>query len=331
MSELRRDPITGRWVIIATDRARRAADFVSDETLIQPGPCPFCKGNESKTPYEIAAYREMGAEPNKPGWRVRVIPNKFPALRVEGDLDRRGDGIYDLMNGLGAHEVIIESPQHVASLTSLDRDNIQEILWMYRDRLNDLKRDMRLIHGVIFKNVGKSAGATMEHTNSQLIATTVIPITVQVEMDGALEFFKRRERCVFCDILRQEIADGGRVVERTHNFAAIEPYAARFPFETWILPLSHSSNYEFIQRSVVGDLADILKSTLGRIETALSNPPYNFVLHSGPFKEPSMPHYHWHIEIIPRVTRVAGFEWGTGFYINPVSPEEAAGFLKEVK
>ncbi len=330
MPELRKDPIVGRWVIIAIERAKRPHDFKPQEqSLVEGGACPFCEGNEAMTPPEIVAYRDRGARPNGPGWRVRVVSNKFPALKIEGSLNKRGEGIYDMMAGVGAHEVIIESPQHHLSLAALSEENIREILWVYRDRLVDLKKDNRLVHGLIFKNVGPAAGASLEHTHSQLIVTPTVPISVGEEMAGALEFYNYRGRCIFCDMIQQELATESRVVLDTADFTAFCPYASRFPFETWILPKSHSSHYENIPKPGVEDLAAMLRNVLQKLESALQTPPYNYIIHTASFDHQELPHYHWHIEIIPRLTKVAGFEWGSGFYINPVPPEDAARFLRE--
>ncbi len=333
MSELRKDPISGRWVIIAKSRAKRPHDFESTAHIHQKkgGFCPFCAGNEDKTPGEIIAYRPAGSSPNHKDWRVRVVPNKFPALEIEGELNKRGEGIYDLMRGVGAHEVIIESPQHVLSTADLTEQQIQEVLWVYRDRLVDLKRDRRLVYGMIFKNVGEAAGASLEHTHSQLIVTPIVPINVWEEMTGSLEFFNYRGRCVYCDMIQQELASEKRIVFDSPGFVAFCPFASRFPFETWILPKPHASHYENIQKNGIEDLAGVLRQVIGRIETALDRPAYNYIIHTGPFDTPELAHYHWHIEIIPRLTKMAGFEWGTGFYINPVPPEEAASFLREVE
>jgi UDPglucose--hexose-1-phosphate uridylyltransferase len=330
MPELRKDPIVGRWVIIALERAKRPHDFKHQEqSLVEAGACPFCEGNEDKTPPEIIAYRDRGARPNGPGWRVRVVPNKFPALTIEGSLHKRGEGIYDKMAGVGAHEVIIESPTHHVSMATLSDQNIQEILWVYRDRLVDLKKDNRLVHGMLFKNVGPAAGASIEHTHSQLIVTPIVPISVWEEMTGGLEFYNYRGRCIYCDIIQQELANESRIVLDSPHFTAFCPYASRFPFETWILPKAHSSHYENIPKPGVDDLGGTLRSVLGKLEKALDQPPYNYIIHTAPFDHQELPHYHWHIEIIPRLTRVAGFEWGSGFYINPMPPEDAAGFLRE--
>jgi UDPglucose--hexose-1-phosphate uridylyltransferase len=332
MPELRKDPVIGRWVIIATERGKRPTDFTSEP--VEPSPssfCPFCEGNEDKTPPEIMAYRNPGTGPNKPGWRLRVVPNKFPALQIEGTLDKRGEGIYDRMHGIGAHEVIIETPEHHLSITELPTEHIQNVLWAYRDRLADLKRDTRFIYGMLFKNVGKPAGASLDHTHSQIIVLPTVPRTVADEMRGGKTFFDYRGRCIFCDMIRQELDAGTRVVLDGEEFVAFEPYAARFPFETWILPKRHASHYENLQRLVVEELAYCLKTTLLKIEKALNMPAYNYIIHTTPFEHPEIEHYHWHIEIIPRLTKVAGFEWGTGFYINPVPPESAAEFLRNTQ
>jgi UDPglucose--hexose-1-phosphate uridylyltransferase len=330
MPELRKDPIVGRWVIIATDRAKRPV-APKNEPLADGGLCPFCEGNEVHTPHEIVAYREKGTKPDEKGWRVRVVPNKFPALQIEGDLQKRGEGIYDRMNGIGAHEVILECPFHEISMANLSEENIREVLWVYRDRLVDLKKDPRLVYGMLFKNVGAAAGASLEHSHSQLIVTPIVPINVLEEMTGSLEFFTYRGRCIYCDMIHQELSTEKRIVLETPNFVAICPYASRFPFETWILPRNHNSHYENIQRNEVEELGTVLKTILVKLETALDRPAYNYIIHTAPFDTQLLPHYHWHLEIIPRLTRVAGFEWGTGFYINPVPPEQAAQFLRETE
>jgi UDPglucose--hexose-1-phosphate uridylyltransferase len=333
MPELRKDPISGRWVIIAHERAKRPHDFKGEAqtTPSDGGLCPFCEGQEDKTPPEILAYRERGTRANGPGWRIRVVPNKFPALKVEGQLEKRGDGIYDQMAGVGAHEVIIESPKHHVSMATLSDDNVREVLWVYRDRLVDLKRDTRLVHGMLFKNVGDAGGASLEHTHSQLIVTPIVPISVWEEMTGALEFFNYRGRCIYCDMVQQELSTKKRVVLDTTHFTAFCPYASRFPFETWIVPKHHSSHFENIPKPGVDDLGTVLRQVLVKLELSLDSPPYNYIVHTAPFDQQEMPHYHWHMEVIPRLTKIAGFEWGSGFYINPVPPEDAAAFLREVE
>ena len=330
MPELRKDPIVGRWVILAPDRAKRPHAYKRESVQPEGEFCPFCSGNEETTPSEIIAYREAGSETDESGWRVRVIPNKFPALQIEGELSKSGDGMYDQMNGVGAHEVIIECPHHETSMARLPVENIREVLWVYRDRLVDLKRDPRLVHGLIFKNVGELAGASLDHSHSQLIVTPVVPITVWEEMTGALEFFNYRGRCIYCDMIQQELATDTRIVLDTPNFVVFCPYASRFTFETWIVPKNHSSHYENIPRQGIEEMGVVLKTALSKLAVALDEPAYNYIIHTAPFDSNELKHYHWHLEIFPRLTRVAGFEWGSGFYINPVMPEQAAAFLRDV-
>ena len=330
MPELRKDPITGRWVIIATDRARRPTDFVRDPVTIRGGRfCPFCEGNEDKTPPEILGWRRNGAGANQRGWSLRVVPNKFPALGIEGDLARQGEGLFDKMNGVGAHEVIIETPVHEMTLAQLPEKAIEDVLWAYRDRMLDLKKDKRFRYALIFKNHGEAAGASLEHTHSQLIALPVVPIYVREEVEGAKTYYNFKERCIFCDIIRQEAAAGARVIDETDQFLVLSPYAPRFPFETWIMPKQHESAFENSQSNVFENLAKVLKRLLQKLDLVLENPPYNFVLHTLPFSESTGDYYHWHFEVMPKLTKVAGFEWGSGFYINPTPPEEAARFLRE--
>jgi UDPglucose--hexose-1-phosphate uridylyltransferase len=331
MPELRKDPIVGRWVIIAHERAKRPQNLRHPiERENQTGLCPFCEGHEANTPPEITAYRPRGSAKDGPGWTVRVIPNRFPALKIEGSLNKRGEGIYDMMAGVGAHEVIIETPRHAVSMAEMHEENIREVLWVYRDRLLDLKKDTRLVHGMLFKNVGPAAGASLDHTHSQLIVTPIVPISVWEEMTGALEFYNYRGRCIYCDMVQQELSTERRVVLDTPHFTALCPYASRFPFETWIIPRNHSSHFENIPKPTLDDLGSVLRQTLRKLEQALDHPSYNYIIHTAPFDHQELPHYHWHIEIIPRLTRVAGFEWGSGFYINPVPPEDAAAYLREV-
>ena len=329
MPELRKDPVTSRWVIISTERGNRPSDF-RDEAGRRPGFCPFCPGNEAKTPPEIMACRNDGVAPDTPGWRVRVIANKFPALVVDGDLNRQAEGIYEKMNGVGAHEVIIETPDHDLTLPAMPEGKVEEILQVYRDRILALKRDPRLQYVLIFKNHGEAAGASLAHSHSQLIATPIIPKRVREEVNGVTQYYAQRGCCVYCDMVQQECADGTRVVSVNDHFVVVAPFASRFPFETWIVPRMHEVAFEHIGKQECTSLARILKDTLQRIEGLLSNPPYNVVLHSAPFQGEKPTEYHWRLEITPRLTRLAGFEWGTGFYINPMPPEEAARSLRDV-
>jgi UDPglucose--hexose-1-phosphate uridylyltransferase len=330
LPELRKDPIIGRWVIISTDRAKRPSDFLRESVEIKgTGFCPFCYGNEDKTPPEILAYGRNGAGPNQPGWNIRVVPNKFPALGIEGDLDRQGEGLFDKMNGVGAHEVIIETPVHEATLASLSEKGIEDVLWAYRDRMLDLKNDRRFRYVLIFKNHGSAAGASLEHTHSQLIALPIVPKRVREEVDFAKRYYQEKERCIFCDMIRQELDSEVRVITQNEHFLAIAPYAPRFPFETWLLPKQHSSSFENNQSPIYASLARVTKDVLMRIDSVLARPAYNYTIHTSPIGEEINDHYHWHIEMMPKLTKVAGFEWGTGFYINPTPPEESARFLRE--
>ncbi len=331
MPELRKDPVLGRWVIIATERDKRPNDVRTAPPPVKNDFCPFCEGHEGMTPTEILAYREAGTERDGPGWWVRVVPNKYPVLQIEGTLDKKGVGIYDRMRGIGAHEVVIESPDHKTSLTELTDARVRDVIFACRDRLVDLRKDPRMVFGMVFKNVGAEAGASLEHTHSQIICTPVVPRTIAQEMDGAGRFYDYRGRCVFCDMVEQEKADGARVVAEHGGFIAFEPYASRFPYETWILPRRHSSHFEDIGADDATELACILRRLLKAIETGLGNPPYNYMIHTTPLAMERLEHYHWHIEVIPRLTSVAGFEWGTGFYINPVTPESAAELLRSVE
>jgi UDPglucose--hexose-1-phosphate uridylyltransferase len=325
--ELRKDPVTGRWVIISTDRSRRPSDFSRERASVKGGGfCPFCPGNESKTPPEILAYRP---HENGNGWNLRVVPNKFPALGIEGDLDRQADGMFDKMNGIGAHEVVIETPNHMATLATMPVKGVEDLLWAFRDRILDLKQDRRFKYILVFKNHGEAAGASLEHPHSQLIALPILPKQVLEELEGAKRYFANKERCIFCDIIRQENEARVRVAAENQDFVTLSPYAPRFPFETWILPKRHESAFENAPSNVYENLARMLRTVLNKAARVLDDPAYNLVLHTSPVQEDTHDYYHWHLEIIPKLTKTAGFEWGTGFYINPTPPEEAARFLRD--
>ncbi len=295
------------------------------------GFCPLCEGNEDRTPPEIIAFRDNGTSPNSPGWTLRVVPNKFPALRIEGDLSRAGEGIYDRMNGIGAHEVVIETPLHHETLATLPLKAVENVLWAYRERMIDLRRDKRLRYVLIFKNHGVAAGASLEHPHSQIIALPIVPKRVSEEMEGAKNYFHYKDRCVFCDIIQQELQQKSRIITENQSYVSIAPFASRFPFETWILPKTHHHRFEYMEPFHYEQAAQILSDTLQRMNRVLDTPPYNYVIHTSSFTETANDYYHWHLEIMPKLTKVAGFEWGTGFYINPTPPEEAAEYLREAK
>ena len=332
MSELRKDPVTSRWVVISTERRKRPTDFRLESVAPAPdGACPFCEGHEHMTPRELLAHRRNGSAPNTPGWDLRVVPNQFPVLRVEGTLDRRGEGLFDKMNGIGAHEVIIETPTHEDTLATMDDAAVEQVLWAFRERVQDLKQDRRFRYIIIFKNHGTAAGAALDHSHSQLIALPIVPREVRDEVDGAKAHHAAKERCVFCDIVRQELEAGRRVIAENADMVALAPYAPRFPFETWILPKRHQALFEDAPRHEYASLARMLGDILRRMNRALRMPPYNLLIHSAPLAEPAAEYFHWHVEIIPKLTKVAGFEWATGFYLNPTAPEEAAQVLRDAR
>ena len=263
MSELRRDPVMGRWVIIAPERARRPDQAAIENRERPPAPCVFCGGEEARDPNEIFAVRDPGTAPNTPGWRVRVLPNKYPVLRIEGKLEREGVGMFDKMSGVGAHEVIVETPDHSLELADLPEAHIANVIRAYRHRVADLGGDDRFKYVLIFKNQGYQAGATLVHAHSQLIATPVTPKRVKEELLGAQRYYEFKRRCVFCDIIRQETRlTRERLVFENDTFAVISPFAARMPYETWIVPKQHNCDFVGITESEYSGLAQALKHTL---------------------------------------------------------------------
>jgi len=331
MPELRKDPIIGRWVIISTERAKRPKDFKISHTDKKEGLCPFCTGNEKMTPPELEAVRDSNTKPDTPGWSVRVVPNKFPAFEMKGNLDKRSIGLYDVCDGVGAHEVIIETPDHDKDLADLTESYIKDVIFKYRTRSLYLEKDPRVKYILIFKNHGEAAGASLEHTHSQLITLPIIPKRVNEELKGASDYFSEKKKCVFCDMIQQESQDRVRIISQSKNFIAFCPFASRFAFETWIMPKTHNHDFNSIDDKKVGGLASILKDSLIRLKKVLNDPAYNFIIHTAPVRDGVNKEFHWHIEIMPKLTNVAGFEWGSGFYINPTSPEVAAKHLREVK
>ncbi len=339
MSELRRDPILDTWVIIAAERGRRPSDFAAvSEQLTVPSGCPFCAGNEAKTPPEIFAIR--GDTPaNGPGWEVRVVPNKYPALQIDGDVERAGLGLLDRMNGVGAHEVIIETPDHLMDMAVASPEHIARVFDAFDQRTCDLRGDQRFRHIIIFRNYGAVAGASLSHPHSQLIALPIIPSIVVAKLEAARQHYADKERCIFCDMVAQELTLPERVILRNEHFAVLSPYAARFPYEVEIYPLRHSHDFILMSAEERLALGETLRFILQRYREALGDPPYNMMLHTSPSPLPRAGHpeywgtlaydYHWHIELMPRLTKTAGFEWGTGFWINPVAPEDAARVLRE--
>jgi len=320
MPEIRKDPVFGRWVIIASERGLRPNEFRAGQEAGYA--CPFCAGHEELTPPEI--YSLPGPDGR---WRLRVVRNKYPALEAGGSVENRRSGIYDKMDGMGFHEVVIETPEHGRLLEQMPDEAVADVVRTFALRVKEIKNDGRIKYVMIFKNHGRNAGASLLHPHSQIIAMPMAPLRVMQEIDGAADYHRERGTCVFCDIVREESEFKLRVVGENADFLAVTPYASRFSFETWILPKKHASHFEDLPGSQASSLAAVLKTTLAKLNASLPDLSYNLIVHTMPVQEPSAEHYHWHIEIMPKLTHVAGFEWGTGFYINTVSPEDAAEIL----
>ena len=331
--EFRRDPVTGRWVVIAPERSLRPIALEGAEPRHRANgerrPCPLCPGQEHDTPNEVLALRAPGSQPDGPGWRLRVVPNKFPAVRpLPGGTHKDGD-LLDRAPGYGRHEVVIETPEHLANPTRLSDDHFRDVLLAYRDRLLALSADVHLRYATVFKNVGAEAGASLGHAHSQILATPLVPDAIREELGGADTYYTTNRRCVFCDILRSELADGRRVVAESPQFVAISPFAARFAYEMWVLPRAHASRYESVTAEAAAELAGLMKRVLRGLDAVLAEPAYNWFLHTGPLRSAELPYYHWHFEVTPRTARAAGFEWGAGCFINAVAPETAAAQLRD--
>lgn len=326
MPEIRKDPVFGRWVIIASERGLRPNEFRAGAATGGGYVCPFCPGNEDLTPPTI--YSLPGAAGS---WRLRVVRNKYPALTAESAVGNRRDGIYDSMDGMGFHEVVIENPGHDRVLEDMPAEEVADVVRTFVLRMREIKQDPRIKYVMIFKNHGRNAGASLLHPHSQIIAMPMAPLRVLQEIEGAAEYHLERGTCVFCDIVREEQAFKRRVVAENADFLAVTPYASRFSFETWILPKAHNSHFEDMPGSQAQPLAEIVKTVLTKLSASLPDLSYNLIVHTMPPQDPAAGHYHWHIEIMPKLTHVAGFEWGTGFYINTVSPEDAADILNSGK
>jgi UDPglucose--hexose-1-phosphate uridylyltransferase len=331
--ELRKDPVLGRWVIIAGERGQRPNPFRRYSTAV-PGsdPCPFCPGQEAMTPREVLRYGDSAAaDAAASPWSVRVVPNLFPALRIEGDHDKRGEGLYDMMRGIGAHEIVVETPRHDEVPALYPRERMVQIINAYRDRMVDLLRDTRFQYVMVFKNHGPAAGASLQHAHSQVIALPVTPARIEMELAGATRYHDYRGRCIYCDILQQELTDTRRLVTQNADFVAFAPFASRFPFEVTILPRRHEPFFQALTPGLTASVAEILIDVLRRYKLALGDPPFNYVIHTSPPGYLFPDRYHWQVEVLPKLTEPAGFEWGSGFFINPISPEEAARSLRNLE
>ncbi|MEI7542361.1 MAG: galactose-1-phosphate uridylyltransferase [bacterium] len=327
MSELRKDPVINRWVITLDDKSfKPQADSKIPANLSdKDSSCALCPGNEDKTGKNILSVNDPDGK-----WKVRVIPNNHPYLRVETPLKKKGVGIFDVISGTGANEIIVDTPLHNVDFDKMDVSRVVDVIRTYKDRILDLKNDTRLEYVLIFKNRGERAGSNSQHLHSQLMALPVIPKKITEEMDASKEYFNFKKRCVYCDLVDNEIHMKERIVRETERFVCITPFASQTPFEMWIIPKTHASHFYKLSENEEADLAIILKDSITRLNKALNYPSYNYMIHTTPVKQQDIDHYHWHIEIMPRVKSIAGFEWGSGFYINPTLPEEAADFLRKV-
>jgi UDPglucose--hexose-1-phosphate uridylyltransferase len=340
INQLRRDPITGGWSIILQQqvdlsvliagRKARESDRPENHTA-----CEYCSGHEAETSPEIYAIRRDGTSANSPGWEVRVLPYRSPVLQIYGDLNNRGMGMYDVLDGIGAHEVVVETPDHGVALPDLSLDRVADILFVYRERLLDLKGDARFRYIMVHKSYGEDSGPTALHAYGHIVATPITPLRVKEELINAKDYYQYKERCVFCDVVRQELGDQERVVLENEHFVAIAPFASRGPFETWILPKNHETFFE--ANTELKPLAEILREVLTRIRNVLNDPHYVLVVHSGPnlragqlrgYWKTLERDYHWHIEITPRLRGYTSFEVGSGFRINMVPPEQASRILR---
>lgn len=326
--EFRQDLLTKRWVIIAPGRSHRPQDFDTTIRRVRSGPCPFCEGNEGETTPEVLARRAPGSRPNGPGWRVRVVTNKYPAVCTPLVAEALVSGDGPTHPGQGVHEVIIDTPRHLTSLTELSSDEIAEILDVYRERLQQLAAIPHLEHALLFKNVGPTAGASLEHSHSQLLAIPLVPPRIEEEFRAARNAFEESGECWYCAMLREELAAGVRIICRDRGFTVLCPFASRFAYEMWLLPERHQTRFEDLSMEELSGLAVVLREIVRRMETKLARPGYNLMIQTAPLHQ-DCPFYHWRIEILPCVSRAAGYEWGTGIHINPVSPEEAAQTLRD--
>ncbi len=329
MSELRQNPATHEWVIIAAERAKRPEDFLpSDESAVRPvnhsPSCPFCPGNERMTPPEISSNLDAGGK-----WTLRVVPNKFAALSPEGNAEREKDNdFFRSMAGLGKHEVIIETPDHWKSLGKASDSKALEIVRAYHERFLALSSDRRFKLVKIFRNSGARAGTSLAHPHSQIVATPVVPLHIRHRIEAATRYYDDHGHCVFCRMIEMEIREKARVIEEKDGFLAISPFAARVPFEIWIIPLKHRSTFGELSKTGQRGLAKVLNRVLARMIERLGDPAYNLIVRTAPSGEEGEEYYHWHLQIIPRLTTSAGFELATGVYINTVLPEDAANYLR---
>lgn len=339
MSQIRKNPVSGRWVVVDADRSRKLKELLRPSIPPEKDKdCCYCEGREQETPPEILAVRDQEGTPNSVGWRVRVLPHRTPALHVEGEVDRQGVGMFDMMNGIGAHELILENPRHDLDMASMRVEDIECVLQVYKHRIENLRKDMRLRYILVFKSHQTQGNATISHPHSQILATPMTPGQIKIELRNCKDYYSYKQRCLFCDIVREELEMGERIAVETDNYIAFEAFGSQFPFETWIMPKAHQSDFVSLpEGQQTRDLAQILRDCLRLMKHALSNPAYNLVLHTVPNKFPQQGYwetidedYHWHFELVPQVGTLGGLQRGSGLCINPVLPEQAASFLREL-
>ncbi len=334
--EIRKNIVTREWAIIARGRGARPSDMaravVAEALPPEHDPaCPFCPGGEQNTPPEVFALRNGRAASNGPDWKVRVVPNKFAALRPDGSDQPHATGIFPWRDGFGAHEVIIETPRHDLDLWEMSEEQVGYVLEAIRQRYIAYEAGGRLPYVLVFRNHGARAGTSLVHAHSQLIATPVMPHQIQLEMQGCSAYWEYLGRCVFCALIEQELDSGERAVLESEHFLVVTAFAGRYPFETWILPKRHAVRFADLGVEEAEDLARVLRTTLGKLAGTLNRPSYNFAIHSAPADLHSVRAYHWHLEIFPRLTTLGGFELGSSIYINIAAPEEAAEVLREAE
>jgi UDPglucose--hexose-1-phosphate uridylyltransferase len=331
MPELRQNFFTKEWVIIATERAKRPEDLVTHRPMKTVASyvdtCPFCPGNEAKTPPEILRTPVNAGD----RWRVRVVPNRFAALARDVEPTRTIHRSRRTINGFGIHDVIIETPDHAQVPALMSDGEFAEVLRIYRTRYNELSHDSRIAHITIFKNHGRDAGTSLEHPHSQLIATPVISQQIRERFQHALSHYDEFGECMYCQMLREELEDQARVVMLTEHFVALQLFASGTPFNTHIYPRRHAASFGDISAPELVDLSRTLRTILGKLYHGLEDPDFNYTIRSAPAECVGVKYFHWYVSVIPRLTRVAGFELGSGMFINTVLPEAAAEFLRNVK
>jgi UDPglucose--hexose-1-phosphate uridylyltransferase len=331
MSELRHDPTTREWVIIAPERASRPQQEPktqhAEELPDWDASCPFCLGNESQTPAEV--FR-IPASSEDSTWDVRVVPNRFPALTPEEDMTRREEGRFTRkIGGFGEHEVIIESPSHNTSMALMTYQQVEKVLTTYQQRYNTLKANPQLRFITIFKNYGWASGTSLIHPHSQLVATPIITPYYHRRFDVAHDYHADMGECLYCELLAEELEKKERIVAETEEFVVFHPYASRMPYETWIIPKEHSASFGLFPNSRFPELATVLKDILFCLYVKLDNPAFNLIIDTSTTVDEDDPYYHWHIRITPRLTTIAGFEIGSGIYISQALPEDTAKFMRE--